>query len=157
MIMTNTTKAVYFDMDGTVADLYNREGWLYQLENELPVFEDLAPMVDMDKLAEVCGKLMAQGWKVGVITWLPMMASESYEEESSKEKKAWLDRHMPYVQEVHCLPYGTPKQRGPRVHSDRMVLVDDNEAVRQMWEIGYKRQTIDAKGNIIQELEKLLA
>ena len=27
-------KAIYFDMDGTIADLYGRDGWLDDLMNE---------------------------------------------------------------------------------------------------------------------------
>ncbi len=150
-------KTIYFDMDGTVADLYNSTGWLDKLENqEVGVFKDLAPMVDMIELENVCNRLQAQGWTIGVITWLPMRASELYEIECTEEKNLWISKHMPYVQEMYCQPYGVPKQHAPRQQSEHMVLVDDNQEVREMWENNRNRVTIDATKNIIEELNKLL-
>ena len=144
-------------MDGTVADLYNSIGWLDKLENqEVGAFVDLEPMVDMDELTRVCNSLQAQGWTIGVITWLPMRASELYETECSEEKHLWISKHMPYVQEMYCQPYGTPKQYAPRQQGGTMVLVDDNKEVRQMWENKRNRTTIDATKDIIAELGKLL-
>ena len=150
-------KTIYFDMDGTVADLYNSTGWLAKLEDEeTGAFVNLVPMVDMEELGNVCKNLQAQGWTIGVITWLPMKASEIYELECSEEKHLWISKHMPYVQEMYCQSYGTPKQHAPKQHSDRMILVDDNKEVRQMWENKRNRTTIDATKDIIAELKKLL-
>ena len=150
-------KTIYFDMDGTVADLYNSIGWLDKVENqETGAFVNLAPMVDMEELGNVCKNLQAQGWTIGVITWLPMRASELYETECSEEKHLWISKHMPYVQEMYCQSYGTPKQYAPKHNSDIMVLVDDNKEVRQMWENNRNRLTIDATKNIIEELKRFL-
>lgn len=151
------TKAIYFDMDGTVADLYNSNRWLEKLEaQETGVFIDLKPIVDMNELSIVCNKLQAKGWTIGVITWLPMKACSIYEQECTEEKNLWVGRYMPYVQEMYCQSYGTPKQQALKQQSDKTVLVDDNQEVRSMWENGRNRITIDATKDIIQELKKLL-
>lgn len=153
----NMNKTIYFDMDGTVADLYNSNRWLEKLEaQETGAFIDLKPMVDMEELKDVCNRLQSRGWNIGVITWLPMKACSIYEMECAEEKNLWVSKHMPYVQEMYCQSYGTPKQQAPRQQSDKMVLVDDNREVREMWENGRNRMTIDATKDIIKELRKLL-
>lgn len=72
------TKVIYFDMDGTVADLYGSDNWLENLREErVGAFVNLAPMVNMEELRKVCMELMAQGWRFGIITWLPMQAEST--------------------------------------------------------------------------------
>ena len=45
---------IYFDMDGTIANLYGVENWLDYLMNEKTVPYDIAsPMVDLEKLAAI--------------------------------------------------------------------------------------------------------
>lgn len=157
MINMKETKAIYFDMDGTVADLYGTKHWLDNLRNERKgTFKDLEPMVDMVLLQETCLELISQGWTIGVITWLPMNASTKYEVTCAGEKLEWIEKYMPYVSEFYAQSYGTPKQDAPRVKSDTMILVDDNREVRQMWEELEEATTIDATGEIITELRKLL-
>ena len=52
------TKAIYFDMDGTIADLYGVEGWLNDLEseNERP-YATAKPLIRMSALARVLNRL----------------------------------------------------------------------------------------------------
>lgn len=153
------TKKIYFDMDGTVADLYGSERWLEKLRNEEEgAFIKLEPMVDMNRLGEVVGKLMMQGWQFGIITWLPMDASEEYEEVCTREKRIWAEQYMPWaMNEFYAQRYGTPKQDAPVRRAGHMILVDDNAEVRAMWETAKQRKTIDAKcKDIITELEGLV-
>lgn len=151
------TKVIYFDMDGTVADLYGSKDWLRNLEEEnAGTFINLEPLVNMVELANVCEQLMMQGWQFGVITWLPMQASREYEEVCTIEKKAWQEKQMPWVTEFYAQSYGVPKQYAPVKRAGRMVLVDDNDEVRRVWDTAIQRTSIDAKDNIIEELKKLL-
>lgn len=151
------TKAIYFDMDGTIANLYGRENWLPDLRAEVDgVYDKLEPMVDLDQLQEVCMALVAQGWKLGIITWLGMGASDEYEERSTQEKKLWRDNNTPYLQEFYAQRYGTPKQYAPARRSSKMILVDDNAEVRAMWDTEKQRQSIDAKGDMIAALWELV-
>lgn len=150
------SKIVYFDMDGTVYDLYNVPQWLELLRSEQEQAFSLGkPLVDMKALAIVCNELINGGWQIGVITWLPMQASADYNDRCTKVKKEWQEKHMPYVSQFHAQIYGVPKQKAVK-KSKTMVLVDDNNEVGQMWATPKQRKHIDAKGDIIVELRKLL-
>lgn len=150
-------KKIYFDMDGTVADLYGSDNWLDNLRNERAgVFNNLFPLVDMDELAIICHQLMNNGYSFGIITWLPMGASYEYERVCEQEKREWANEFMPWVSEFYAQSYGVPKQYAPIKRAQNMVLIDDNTEVRAMWNTEKQRTSIDATKNIIEELKKLL-
>jgi 5'(3')-deoxyribonucleotidase len=48
-------------------------------------------------------------------------------------KYAWLSKHLPSVDfdEIHVVPYGTPKQ--VFAHSDNDILFDDEAKNRENW------------------------
>jgi hypothetical protein len=128
-------KKLFFDMDGTVADLYNSSNWLEKIQKEESgVFCDLQPLFNIQQMSETCLDLISRGWQIGIITWLPMNASDEYMEICAKEKKEWVEKNMPYVSEFYPLPYGTPKQHAGFKKAQLMVLVDDNAEVVRMWE-----------------------
>lgn len=150
-------KKIYFDMDGTVADLYGEKNWLDNLRNEREgSFINLRPLVDMNELAMVCHQLMNLGYSFGVITWLPMGASYEFERVCEEEKRAWVEEFMPWVSEFYAQSYGVPKQYAPSKRAAEMILVDDNAEVRAMWNTEVQRSSIDATQDIIKELKKLL-
>lgn len=150
-------KKIYFDMDGTVADLYGEKNWLDNLRNEREgSFINLRPLVDMNELAMVCHQLMNLGYSFGVITWLPMGASYEFERVCEEEKRAWVEEFMPWVSEFYAQSYGVPKQYAPSKRAAEMILIDDNAEVRAMWNTEVQRSSIDATQDIIKELRKLL-
>lgn len=150
-------KKIYFDMDGTVADLYGEKNWLDNLRNERKgSFINLRPLVDMNELAMVCHQLMNLGYSFGVITWLPMGASYEFERVCEEEKRTWVEEFMPWVSEFYAQSYGVPKQYAPSKRAAEMILVDDNAEVRAMWNTEVQRSSIDATQDIIKELRKLL-
>ena len=150
-------KKIYFDMDGTVADLYGEKNWLNNLRNEREgSFINLRPLVDMNELAMVCHQLMNLGYSFGIITWLPMGASYEFERVCEEEKRAWVEEFMPWVSEFYAQSYGVPKQYAPSKRAAEMILVDDNAEVRAMWNTEVQRSSIDATQDIIKELRKLL-
>ena len=64
-------KAIYFDMDGTIANLYGVDGWLDMLRAYNPApYERAKVMVNMSQLARVLNKLQKQGWHIGIVSWL---------------------------------------------------------------------------------------
>ncbi len=150
-------KKIYFDMDGTVYDLYGMENWLEMLRNEEKGAFTLGnALVNMDELKEVCLRLIAKGYQIGIITWLPMGASLEYCEICTKEKREWAEKNMPYISEFYALEYGVPKQYAPAKRAKEMWLVDDNKEVREMWVTEKQRQAIDANGDIIEALTDIL-
>ena len=144
-------KAIYFDMDGTIADLYGFEGWLDMLHAEdTTPYEMCEPCVDMIELAELLNEFIQLGIRIGVISWAAMGGSKQYGREVKKAKRRWCEQYLDCVSEFHVVKYGTPKHY-VRKEKDS-VLVDDDEKVRKAW----KGETIDARENILEQLRELL-
>ena len=127
-------KAIYFDMDGTIANLYGVENWLDMLrsENALP-YESATPLVRMSQLARLLNKLQAEGYIIGIISWLAKDSTETYDLEVKKAKINWLRNHLKSVNfdEIKIVPYGTPKEK--TVDYPNGILFDDEEQNRKNW------------------------
>ena len=124
---------IYFDMDGTIANLYGVENWLDYLMNEKTVPYDIAsPMVDLEKLAVILEELRAVGVRIGIISWLSKNSSDFYKKLVTKAKKEWLKKNFPVTfDETHFVKYGTRKDY---VAKDKEgILFDDDERVREKW------------------------
>ena len=127
-------KAVYFDMDGTIADLYGVEGWLADLEAHNPrPYAEAKVMHNMNRLAKAIHKAQRKGIKVGIISWLSKTATEDYNRAVEKAKRKWLKKHLKSVNfdEVYIIPYGTPKST---VAVKGAILFDDEERNRKEWQ-----------------------
>lgn len=148
-------KVICFDMDGTLADLYNVPNWLEKLRAEDPSpYRDAKPLWDMDALREVLLELIADGWEVRVISWLAKDSSESYKRAVRIAKRAWLWCHNFPLRKAHLVEYGTTKSQCLEQTISSAILIDDDEKVRYNWHIG---KTIDPKNcDLIEELKKLL-
>lgn len=147
-------QAIYFDMDGTIANLYNVEGWEGKLRAEdASPYADAAPMVNMVRLATIIAKLRSNGVKVGVISWGAMGGTVEYTREVKRVKMAWCKRWGLAFDEFHVVKYNTPKHRVAKCK--RSILVDDNSEVRQAWTLG---ATIDASDSfrMMEQLENIL-
>ena len=81
-------KNIYFDMDGTIADLYGEKNWLDSLMNEKKgLFYNLPVMHDKQELVTVINNLIDNGYNVSVITWTPKNVSDKYIEIVADEKR----------------------------------------------------------------------
>ena len=131
---------IYFDMDGTIADLYGYEGWLDMLHNEdTTPYEDCEVITNVEELRETFDALLLAGFTLGVISWGAMGGSREYCKRTRKAKKEWCEKYFPQVfTEFHVVKYGTPKHQVRNVKDS--ILVDDNADVRNAW----KGETIDA-------------
>lgn len=152
------SKALLFDMDGTIVDLYSVEDWLVKLRNEdASPYRDAMPMYDMDTLKAILDVFRNIGYRIVVVSWGSMGGSREYTREVKKVKREWLDRHNFPYDEIHVIKYGTPKQNF--IKSDIAVLVDDNAEVRTDFmksNRGSEKYVIDASRNIIEQLVNLL-
>lgn len=145
-------KAVYFDMDGTIANLYGVDGWLDALHNEdVSPYAVAAPLVDMDKLNAICAALQAVGIVIGVISWSAKGGSKEYNAEVRKVKREWIKTYLPCVTEFHVVKYGTPKHRVRKI--DNSILIDDCAEVRDAWD----GLTINAAKDFVKVLDVLAA
>ena len=144
---------ILLDLDGTVANLYGHDDWLGKLRAEVPIYEELEPLVDMAELTAIANKLKSVGVEFGVVTWLAMGASVDYEFITAMEKFRWCKKYMPYITEFEARPYGIPKQTN--YHHCKCILIDDNAEVRQAFETPHRRKTFDANKDICEFLTKL--
>ena len=150
------SKALMFDMDGTIADLYGVDSWLDKLHKEdATPYTDAKPIVDPQELTDVLNKAKEQGYTVGVVSWLAKGSSKDYAKATRNAKREWLAKYYPNVfDEVHLVKYGATKRQAIRKHQ-HAVLVDDNAKVRK----GFTGKTIDASNSkvMMDELRKLVA
>ena len=125
------SREIWFDMDGTIADLYGVKNWLYELrhDNEHP-YKAARPLVNMQALARVLNRLQKQGYKIGVISWLSRGGSAEYGERVKAAKLGWLRQHLASVHfdKIDIVPHGEPKE-----HGRAGILFDDEEKNRKNW------------------------
>lgn len=150
-------KVIYFDMDGTIANLYAVDGWLDMLRNfEAYPYLEAAPMCDMFRLVKILNALKAEGYTIGVITWLSKESNRQYDREVRETKRLWLQAHGLWacMDEVHMVKYGTPKHRVAKIRHG--ILIDDNSDVREAWE-NYGGETINpVEEDLIEALARLV-
>ena len=125
---------IFFDMDGTIADLYGVDNWLDYLiaSNTLP-YAVAKPLLRLNSLARVLNRLQREGYRIGVISWLSKSGTEEYNNAVTEVKKNWLKKHLASVHfdEINIVKYGTPKQMFARTEND--ILFDDEEKNRNNW------------------------
>ena len=129
-------KAIYFDMDGTIADLYGVSGWLADLEAEnVRPYAEAKPLLNLSLLARYIHKAQRMGYTVGVISWLSKTGSPAYNEAVAAVKREWLAKHLPSVEwdEIHIVKYGTPKST---CRSCPGILFDDEQRNLDEWGAG---------------------
>lgn len=128
------TTTIFFDMDGTIADLYGVENWLdYLIASDALPYEIAKPLIRLNALARILNRLQKQGYKVEVISWLAKNTNTDYDEKVTRAKKEWLKKHLASVNfdEIHIVKYGTPKQTFAKTEND--ILFDDEEKNRNDW------------------------
>jgi len=145
------TRKIYFDMDGTIADLYGQENWLDRLIAEEPeLYLNAKPLVDLGLLRNKIEQLQEKGVEVEIITWLAKGTSNNHHTMVTEEKLEWLDNTGIEFNDIHIVQYGTEKHNVP-VSIENSILFDDNAEVREDWErnggIAFDEKSILAKLN----------
>lgn len=132
--MNEMTKAIMFDMDGVLAGLYDVPNWLeYLLASDPTPYKVARPLVNMSRLARILNRLQAEGWHIGIVSWLSKNATAEYNNAVTIAKKEWLTHHLNSVHwdEIKIIPYGTPKQEVVDVIGG--ILFDDELSNRENW------------------------
>lgn len=125
---------IYFDMDGTIADLYGVEDWLPKLRAyDASPYTDARPLVRFSTLARLLNNLQRNGYRLGIITWGSLVSTKEYDEATEAAKLEWLHAHLPSVSwdEFHFTAYGVPKHEIAQEPDG--ILFDDNEKIRNAW------------------------
>lgn len=143
-------KFVYFDMDGTLADLYGFKNWLeYLIKEDTTPYAEAKPLMNLSALAREIHRGQKLGIKYGIISWTSKGGTTAYNKAVEEVKKHWLRKHLPSVvfDEIHVIEYGKPKSL---VAKGTSYLFDDEERNRKEW----KGKAFCEK-NILQDLKKI--
>lgn len=153
------SKALIFDMDGTIADLYSVENWHEKLRAEdVSPYRDASPLYDMNTLSVILNIFRDLGYRIMVVSWGSKNATKEYSQKVRRAKLDWLNQYNFPYDEIHVVKYGTPKQNF--IKDDLSILIDDNDKVLASFlksTKGQEKQVINAKRNIIEQLINLLA
>ena len=127
-------KMVWFDMDGTLGDLYAVPNWLEMLRAYDPTpYMQAAVLHNMSLLARYLNKVQAAGYGIGIISWRSKCSTENYDIAVTLAKLGWLSTHLASVEwdSIYIVDYGTPKQSFMKTEND--ILFDDEEGNRTAW------------------------
>lgn len=125
-------KKIWFDMDGTIANLYGVTGWLEMLiaEDTTP-YTIAKPLLNLSILARYLNKVQKMGYEIGIISWGSKNSTEDYLKKVACAKYHWLLKHLPSVNwdYVKITNYGINKWETCR----EGILFDDEEQNRTNW------------------------
>ena len=124
---------IYFDMDGTIADLYGTKDWLSRLRSSDPSpYAEAKPMLHFSTFARFLNRAQKAGIRIGIISWTSKGGSTTYNQAVNEAKRKWLAKHLPSVRfnEMHIVCYGYPKELF-KAQGD--ILFDDCAEIRSEW------------------------
>lgn len=128
-------RTIWWDMDGTIANLYGVDNWLPKLRAEdASPYAEAEVMWNMAQLARLMNRVQLMGYKLGIISWTSKGGSDAYNEAVKQAKVAWLNKHLKSVNwDAICIvKYGTPKS--VVMDTDEDILFDDEQPNRDAWE-----------------------
>lgn len=149
-------RAVYFDMDGTIANFYGVNGWLDAIhcESVMP-YVAAEPLMNPAHLINILMQLKAKGYTIGIISWSAMGGSKEYNKRVRAAKLAWIKNYFGNIfDEFHVVKYGTPKHTVAKIKDS--IIVDDDYRVRDMWRNGVAIDATDTCA-MMESLEELAA
>ena len=123
-------KWIYFDMDGTICDLYSVKDVFNKLDNFI-----VDPYVEANKIERVIDKIYEyknNNYKVGIISWLSKITNDKYDEEVKEAKLNWLKENVKCeFDDIKIVSYGVNKYE--LVKDKDGILVDDDKRIRDSW------------------------
>ena len=133
---------IWFDMDGTIADLYGVAGWLEAIKaRDTRPYAEAKGIGNLAVIARLLTAVQKRGHKIGIISWTANCEDLAYDKAVETAKREWLHRHLPTVtwDEIMVVKYGTNKH----MVTGGGILFDDEEPNRKTWGFGaYEPQYI---------------
>lgn len=125
---------IYFDMDGTIADLYNVDNWLGKLEKEdFSPYEVAKPLIDVEEFSDILIKLKNKGYKIGIITWGSKYSTEKFLNEVRIAKKHWLLKNLPKIKFDEFVVTDYLCNKASSIKDPFGILFDDDKLIRKSW------------------------
>lgn len=125
-------KEICFDMDGTLNNFYEVEGWLEDLRNySVRPYKDAKARLNLSRLTKILNKLQKDlDFTLTIVSWCSKESTPEFDERTKEAKLWWLKKHMPSVtwDNIYIVPYGTPKHE-----IGKGLLFDDNKEIREKW------------------------
>ena len=125
-------KVVYFDMDGTIADLYGVSDCFKRLDNmDATVYSEAKPI---DKYINMLKEFHTMGYKVIILSALGMVSSKRFDKDTIRNKGIWLDTYVgkEYIDERIYIP--NTKHKELYQLFGKGILVDDDDRVLMNWD-----------------------
>ena len=126
---------IWFDMDGTLADLYGVDGWLASIiARDTRPYENARGLGNLSLIARLLNKAREHGHEIGIISWTAKNAPAEYNARVVAAKREWLARHLKSVEwnDIKVVEYGTNKYMA----CGGGILFDDEEPNRATWGAG---------------------
>ena len=124
---------IWFDMDGTIADLYGVDNWLEMLiaHDETP-YVIAKPIVNLSVLARLMNKVQREGFEICIVSALAKDSTAEYDERVRNAKIKWLANHLKSVHfdEIRFVPYWYTKNN---VNTGKDILFDDEKRHLEKW------------------------
>ena len=124
---------IWFDMDGTIADLYGVDGWLDMLiARDATPYAVAKPLVNLSALARLMHKAQRNGFEVCIVSALAKNSTADYDEKVKDAKRVWLRKHLASVHfdEIRFVPYTFVKND---VNTGNDILFDDEDRHLTAW------------------------
>ena len=145
-------KAIYFDMDGTLAGLFYVKNFKTMLDNkDATPYLQARPLYNVNAMNEQIERLKKLGYVIGIISYVD---NGDFAKVARKAKREWLKKNFALADEIHIVQKrNANKSRYANIHN--AILVDDAKANRQAWQWG---ETINAyRADLVNELKKIEA
>lgn len=147
---------LYFDMDGTLTNLYGVNNWLeYLLKSDVTPYK-CAKGLNLRTISRYMNMAIRKGYEIGIITWLPKGANIDYCEEVACAKIEWVRKHLKSVnikaENFHILRYGSPKELMAQKCD---ILFDDEITNRENWARAHGLDTSFEPCEIVSVLKSL--
>ena len=126
---------IWFDMDGTIADLYGVQDWLPAIRNEeTRPYTEAKGIGNLATIARLLNKVQKNGHEIGIISWTAKNGTAEYNKRVAEAKRVWLGKHFKTVKwnEIKVVEYGTNKYMA----CGGGILFDDEEPNRNGWGAG---------------------
>lgn len=124
---------IWFDMDGTIADLYGVDNWLDKLiaEDATP-YAEAKPIPNLSVLARFVNRLQKKGYEICIVSALAKNSTAEYDEKVKLAKIRWLKRHLKSVKFdlIKFVPYWFTKNN---VNEGNDILFDDETRHLEKW------------------------